>query len=127
LGNNPERMNQLDPWRSGQPTALPKTEHDLGILFIHGIGQHSRGDTLVRFGEPLLDCVRRWVDGTRPTKNQTEEHSYARLSRTLGKPRSLRDMARVDGRHNLLRTEPDAPCWPRLVRTIRQAALEGFQ
>src|ERR1700750_3160281 len=33
---------------------------DLGILFVHGIGQQRRGETLVEFGEPLAEWLRRW-------------------------------------------------------------------
>jgi hypothetical protein len=32
---------------------------ELGVLFVHGIGQQDRGETLARFGTPLAD----WVDG----------------------------------------------------------------
>jgi hypothetical protein len=31
--------------------------HDLGILFVHGIGQTGRSETLLRFGEPLRHCI----------------------------------------------------------------------
>ncbi len=33
---------------------------DLGVLFIHGIGQQAKGDTLLSFGESLDGWLRRW-------------------------------------------------------------------
>lgn len=40
------------------PPAPPRAEFDLGVLFVHGIGDQARGSTLVAFGEPLW----RWLD-----------------------------------------------------------------
>ena len=34
----------------------------VGILFVHGIGQQTPGDTLIAFGEPLMRWVRRWIE-----------------------------------------------------------------
>ena len=34
---------------------------DLGVLFVHGIGQQYRGETLTEFGGPLLRWIRRWI------------------------------------------------------------------
>jgi hypothetical protein len=31
--------------------------HDLGVLFVHGIGQSARAETLLHFGEPLRKCI----------------------------------------------------------------------
>ena len=31
--------------------------HDLSILFVHGIGQSARAETLLHFGEPLRKCI----------------------------------------------------------------------
>ncbi len=36
--------------------------HDLGVLFVHGIGQSGRAETLLRFGEPLRACVEAIVE-----------------------------------------------------------------
>lgn len=38
----------------------PKPIRKLGVLFVHGIGNQRRGDTLTRFGEPLFTCLQRW-------------------------------------------------------------------
>lgn len=45
------------------PSDLPQdaARADLGVLFVHGIGEQARGETLVQFGEPVLDWVRDWV------------------------------------------------------------------
>ena len=40
-------------------TDAPEPLHDLGILFVHGIGQSAQGETLVHFGEPLRAAVER--------------------------------------------------------------------
>jgi hypothetical protein len=42
---------------------------DLGVLFIHGIGQQAKGDTLLSFGESLDGWLRRWFkESERPIK-----------------------------------------------------------
>ncbi len=38
----------------------------LGVLFVHGIGEQPEGDTLLAFGDPLLDWLRRWFDRDLP-------------------------------------------------------------
>jgi hypothetical protein len=35
--------------------------YDLGLLFVHGIGAQQRGDTLLQFGEPLMDSLTDWL------------------------------------------------------------------
>jgi hypothetical protein len=42
---------------------MARTRHALGVLFVHGIGEQPRGDTLVGFGEPLIRSLRQWVEG----------------------------------------------------------------
>ncbi|HET9358380.1 MAG TPA: hypothetical protein VFO58_01460 [Vicinamibacterales bacterium] len=39
------------------------SRHALGVLFVHGIGEQPRGDTLLTFSEPLIRCVRGWMEG----------------------------------------------------------------
>ena len=41
----------------------PEPLADLGILLVHGIGDHQEGETLTAFGEPLLDWMRVWMRG----------------------------------------------------------------
>ncbi len=34
--------------------------YDLGVLFVHGIGEQQQGSTLLQFGEPIIETLRRW-------------------------------------------------------------------
>ena len=43
---------------------MPAT-FDLGVLFVHGIGEQQRGDTLTEAGDVLAEWLRRWLDATR--------------------------------------------------------------
>ena len=43
----------------GKPN--PDNKAELGILFVHGIGQQAEGDTLVQFGDPLVRWLQRWL------------------------------------------------------------------
>lgn len=38
------------------------TPEKLGVLFVHGMGEQARGDTLLGFGEPVVKFLRRWID-----------------------------------------------------------------
>lgn len=70
--------------------------HALGVLFVHGIGEQPRGDTLLSFGEPLIRCVREWIEGrgigsadvveSKLTASQlgSEEPAHAVLEITVG-------------------------------------------
>lgn len=35
-------------------------KYDLGVLFVHGIGEQQQGSTLLQFGEPIIEALRRW-------------------------------------------------------------------
>src|SRR5262245_20898417 len=71
--------------------ALPHEErHDVGVLFVHGIGRSRRGDTLARFGDAFV----RWIDGWLAKADVTAEgvRPTARLgSAVLDPPRGVRD------------------------------------
>ncbi len=43
------------------PTPAPSAR--LGVLFVHGIGDHKEGETLSSFGEPLVDWMGEWLFG----------------------------------------------------------------
>lgn len=47
------------------PTEQSKVEPhgDLGVLFVHGIGQQKQGQTLVEAGDALVSWLRRWIVG----------------------------------------------------------------
>jgi hypothetical protein len=55
---------------------------DVGVLFVHGIGEQQRADTLVQFGEALKGWLERWlpVDGARVKVDIT----HADLNQTAG-------------------------------------------
>jgi pimeloyl-ACP methyl ester carboxylesterase len=42
---------------------MARIRHPLGVLFVHGIGEQPRGDTLLAFGEPLIQSIQQWVEG----------------------------------------------------------------
>lgn len=39
----------------------PPAGADVGVLLVHGIGDHAEGDTLLAFGEPMIDWLRDWL------------------------------------------------------------------
>lgn len=50
-----------DPISSTTPHPLEKTKpYELGVLFVHGIGEQQQGSTLLQFGEPIIETLRRW-------------------------------------------------------------------
>jgi hypothetical protein len=48
---------------SPDPPDPPDPDFEVGILFVHGIGDQARGQTLLDFGEPLLQCLEEWIRG----------------------------------------------------------------
>ena len=48
-------------------TEQPRSDaaFDVGVLFVHGIGQQPRGQTLVDMGEPMVRWLRRWITADR--------------------------------------------------------------
>jgi hypothetical protein len=49
------------------PEAEPPQEktYRLGILFVHGMGQQERGDTITQMGDALTEWLRRWLGNDR--------------------------------------------------------------
>ena len=49
------------------PEGEPPTEkpYKLGILFVHGMGQQERGDTITQMGDALTEWLRRWLGNDR--------------------------------------------------------------
>jgi hypothetical protein len=37
------------------------SKHRLGVLFVHGMGEQPEGDTLLAFGEPVLQWIKGWL------------------------------------------------------------------
>ena len=50
-------------------------KHEIGILFVHGIGSQRRGETLLDFGEPLCDWVQRWIAGASESEKGPSEQN----------------------------------------------------
>ncbi len=61
-GDSPVTRRQRRLRRRRRPSDAGPA-HDLGVLFVHGIGQQDRGSTLVVCGEALHAWLRRWFAG----------------------------------------------------------------
>jgi hypothetical protein len=66
-----ETISRIDEQRAGVAGAPPE-RFRLGVLFVHGIGQQARGQTLVEMGEPIARWLRRWI-----TADHTDETEIA--------------------------------------------------
>jgi hypothetical protein len=38
-----------------------RQRYDLGVLFVHGIGQQARGQTLTAWADPVIRWLRAWA------------------------------------------------------------------
>ena len=47
--------------QAGNPNVNQKA--DLGILFVHGIGEQKKSETLIAFGEPIIHWLNSWIRG----------------------------------------------------------------
>jgi hypothetical protein len=79
-------VTQSAPQASGKAA-----EFDLGVLFVHGIGEQQQYSTLARFGGALQRWLRQWEEGRR------DEAQYGRVA-----PPPVVDVSAVDPR-------PDGP------------------
>ena len=64
VGYEPRREGPLGAATQGLANVVPKPAAGdrppcVGVLFVHGAGEHTVGTTLTEFGEPLI----RWLDG----------------------------------------------------------------
>lgn len=50
--------------------------YELGILFVHGIGEQLRGQTLTSMGEPFAEWLRRWLAGAVPPSNRSQSPEH---------------------------------------------------
>lgn len=74
----------------------------VGVLLVHGIGDHEEGATLTSFGEPLLDWLRAWLWAG----------SVDQVTSADGKPLERRGDVRVDkARLHAARTEAESPAY----------------
>jgi hypothetical protein len=51
---------------------MHQPEHEIGILVVHGIGEQTRGQTIVDYGEPLCDWIHRWLQGLATPSTDSE-------------------------------------------------------
>src|SRR5919201_149528 len=58
-------------------STLTATKPELGILFVHGIGQQHQGQTLMEFADPISRWLVRWV-----THGSRTEAAVGKLDRT---------------------------------------------
>jgi len=102
---------------------------EIGVLLVHGIGEHEEGDTLLSFGEPLIDWLREWLEGPTdgiPGKNAVPR---GRVEVTSARMRALRNeaespaYARVDV---TARTPADDPSGSARERTERWLFAEAW-
>ena len=54
-----------EPALSGAQGAPPAKTYELGILFIHGMGEQASGDTITQMGDALTEWLRKWLGNDR--------------------------------------------------------------
>ena len=52
----------LDANEDGHDHHAPPGHFDLGIVFVHGMGETKPGDTLIRFLNPTVEWIKRWAN-----------------------------------------------------------------
>ncbi len=70
----PQAAPQAAP--SAAPSAAPDPASDpdcFGLLFVHGMGEHERGDTLKQFAEPIYTWIDAWLAANQLEKRGTLE------------------------------------------------------
>jgi transposase-like protein len=58
-------------WSSGSAGSRVG-KYDLGVLFVHGIGEQQQYSTLARFGGALQRWLRQWQDGRRGDRPESD-------------------------------------------------------
>jgi hypothetical protein len=61
LAGRPRIIERMDTATPGSTPPTPRAE--IGVLLVHGIGDHKEGETLISFGEPMIDWLRDWLRG----------------------------------------------------------------
>ena len=41
---------------------MPRRPYKVGVLFVHGMGEAERGDTVTQMGDSLSEWLRRWIE-----------------------------------------------------------------
>ena len=94
---------QADPHAAGlsssqsvavQPSDEPYPDPCVGILFVHGAGEHAVGDTLVKFGQPLMSWIAGWLDAGRGASEE-ELHAIETGQGSFSSGRQTRTLLRM--------------------------------
>src|SRR5215216_4983596 len=56
--DNHDRPGHTGSCRSYRPTSARETR--IGVLFVHGMGEQKRGSSLQKWGDPIVQWIRRW-------------------------------------------------------------------
>ena len=74
-----------------QPSATKL--YSLGVLFVHGLGDHTRGATLTHWGQALIQCIDHWIEGG----NLVTAHAHQLVNmKTIGASIESQDGERQD-------------------------------
>jgi hypothetical protein len=68
---------------------LKEEKNDLGIIFIHGIGEQKKGEMLVSYGDPLNSFLENWLVGSSHFLNISTSQKQIFQIRTLRNYRLL--------------------------------------
>ncbi len=67
--------------------------YPLGVLFVHGIGEQPRGDTLRRFADPVVRSIDLWINGVARKRGRQMGQQKAKVWAQC-MPTDLRDVER---------------------------------
>ncbi|HEX9671058.1 MAG TPA: hypothetical protein VGC93_16440, partial [Thermoanaerobaculia bacterium] len=87
----------------------PPREAQVGILFVHGIGQQTPGETLIAFGEPLVNWVRRWLERRNPGRFEILNSALSEPVLESGEPAHL--LLQCEGSDPSVRWLLAESCW----------------
>src|SRR6185436_17719061 len=74
-----------------RPTPGPPAQADpaatpcLGVLFVHGAGDHGLGSTLIEFGEPLIAWLDGWLRHGKQSGQVSEERAQTGASQIIAR------------------------------------------
>jgi hypothetical protein len=106
------------------PETFP--QGDVGVLLVHGIGDHEEGTTITSLGEPLLDWLREWLwAGSGRRARHTQADSPQRATVPQGQIGSRGDVIVEKARLHAVRTESESPAYALARITTHGAAADN--
>lgn len=63
------------------PSSSQNPKNKFGVLFVHGLGDHTRGAALTHWGQALMQCIDNWIEGGKPAG--TPQHRLANIEITF--------------------------------------------